>query len=121
MATQVTAARQVFDHHIGALLAGDLDGIVSDYGDRSALIGPDGVVRGLEAIRNTFAGYLATLFKPGTYTLEADAVHVDGDIVFVIWHANCPGADVVFAADTFVIRDGKIAVQTFAPKIEPHR
>jgi hypothetical protein len=29
------------------------------------------------------------------------------------------GADVVFAADTFLIRDGKIAVHTFVPKIEP--
>lgn len=29
-------------------------------------------------------------------------------------------AHVVFAADTFVIRDGKIAEHTFAPKLEPH-
>ena len=88
MATQVTATRQVFEHHVGALLAGDLEGIVSDYDDRSVLIGPEGVVRGLDAIRQTFAGYLATLFKPGTFKLEADVVHVDGDIAFVMWHAN---------------------------------
>jgi hypothetical protein len=36
-----------------------------------------------------------------------------------VWYASCASADVVFAADTFLIRDGKIAVQTFAPKIEP--
>ena len=120
MATQLTTTRQVFDHHIRALMSGDLEGIVSDYGDHSVLIGPDGVVRGLKAIRETFAGYLATLFRPGTYKLEADTVHVDGEIAFVVWHAHCQAADITFAADTFVIRDGKIAVQTFAPKVEPH-
>lgn len=120
MATQAMATRQVFDHHIGALLSGDLEGIVADYTDESVIIGPEGVIRGRNAIREMFAGYLATLFKPGTYQLEADKVHVDGDIAFVMWHANCVGADVAFAADTFVIKDGKIAVQTFAPKVEPH-
>lgn len=120
MATEVTATRQVFDHHIGALLAGDLEGIMSDYAEDSVLIGPEGVVKGRSAIEATFAGYLATLFRPGTYELAADIIHVDGEVLYVIWHANCEPADVVFAADTFLIRDGKIAVQTFAPKIEPH-
>lgn len=48
-------------------------------------------------------------------------MHVDGDIAFVMWHANCEAADVVFAAETFVIRDGKIAVQTFVPRVELHK
>ena len=30
MATQVTATRQVFDHHVGALLGGDLEAILAD-------------------------------------------------------------------------------------------
>lgn len=120
MATQVTATRQVFDHHVGALLSGDLEGVVADYTDGSVVIGPAGVVRGRDAIREMFAGFFATLFKPGTYTLAADTVHVDGDIAFVLWHASCPGAEIPFAADTFVIKEGKIAVQTFAPKLEPH-
>ena len=120
MSTQVSATRQVFDHHLGALLGGDLEGIVSDYTEDSRVIAPDGVVKGRAAIEQLYAGYLATLFKPGTYTFEADVVHVDDDLVYVIWRASCTGADIVFATDTFVIRDGKIAVQTFAAKVEPH-
>lgn len=120
MATQVTATRQVFDHHVGALLTGDLEGILADYTDDSVIIGPEGAVRGRDAIREMFAGFLATLFKPGTFSLEADTVHVEGDIAFVLWHASCQGAEIPFAADTFVIKGGKIVVQTFAPKVEPH-
>lgn len=33
--------------------------------------------------------------------------------------ANCASADIVFAADTFLIRGDTIAVQTFAARIEP--
>ncbi len=119
MATQTAATRQVFDHHVRALLATDLEELLADYSERSVIIGPQGVVRGLKAIRELFSGYFATLFKPGTFKLQADTVHVDGEIAFVMWHASCATAEIPFAADTFVIQDGRIAVQTIAPKIEP--
>jgi uncharacterized protein (TIGR02246 family) len=121
MATLVETTRQVFEHHIGALGAGDIDGILGDYTEDSILIGPDGALKGRQAIRGFFEGVLATLFKPGTYEFTMDTLHVAEDIAYVVWHANCAPADIVFAADTFVIRDGKIAVQTFAPKIEPKK
>jgi hypothetical protein len=44
---------------------------------------------------------------------------VEGEVAYIIWHAKCASADIVFGTDTFIIRDGKIAVQTFAVKIEP--
>ena len=118
MATEVDTARQVFEHHLATFGAGDLDGIVSDYGDNSILIGPDGARKGTQAIREFFEGVLASLFKPGTYEFTMDTMHVIDDVVYIVWHARCAKADIVFAADTFLIRDGKIAVQTFAPKIE---
>src|SRR5262245_38210481 len=118
MATQVDTARQVFEHHLAAFGAGDLDGILSDYADDSVLIGPDGPLKGRQAIRGFFEDVLASLFEPGTYEFTMDTMHVVDDVVYIVWHANCASADIVFAADTFLIRDGKIAVQTFAPKIE---
>jgi hypothetical protein len=57
------------------------------------------------------------LFKPGTYEFTMDTLHVVDDIAYIVWHANCASADIVFGTDTFLIRDGKIAVQTFAAKI----
>ena len=47
-----------------------------------------------------------------------DTLQVADDIAYIVWHANCASADIVFGTDTFLIRDGKIAVQTFAAKIE---
>jgi ketosteroid isomerase-like protein len=119
MATEIGTTRQVFEHHLGALAAGDLDGILSDYTDESIVIGPDGALKGRLAIRGFFEAVLASLFKPGTYQFTVDTLHVLDDVVYLVWHANCASANIVFAADTFLIRGGKIAVQTFAAKIEP--
>jgi hypothetical protein len=48
-----------------------------------------------------------------------DARRVEGEVAYIIWHAKCASADIVFGTDTFIVRYGKIAVQTFAVKIEP--
>ena len=120
MPTQVdNTTRQVLEHHLGALAAGHLDAILSDYTDDSTLIGPDGPVKGRQAIRAFFESGLDSLFKPGTYEFTMDTTQVVDDIAYIVWHANCAAADIVFGTDTFLIRDGKIAVQTFAAKIEP--
>ena len=117
MPTQVDTTRQVIEHHLGALAAGNLEAILSDYTDGSTLIGPDGALKGRHAIRASFESGLASLFKPGTYEFTMDTLHVVDDIAYIVWHANCVSADIVFGTDTFLIRDGKIAVQTFAAKI----
>jgi ketosteroid isomerase-like protein len=119
MASLVEATRQVLEHHLGALGAGNLDAILSDFTDDSILISPDGPLKGRPAIRGFFEGVLASLFKPGTYEFTMDTLHTIDDVAYIMWHAHCATADVVFAADTFLIKDGKIAVQTFAAKIEP--
>ncbi|HEU5256532.1 MAG TPA: nuclear transport factor 2 family protein [Vicinamibacterales bacterium] len=119
MATEIGTTRQVFEHHLGAFAAGDLDGILSDYTDDAIVIGPDGALQGKQSIRGFFEAVLASLFKPGTYQLTMDTLHVLDDVVYIVWHAHCASANIAFAADTFLIRGGKIAVQTFAAKIEP--
>ena len=119
MASEIDTTRQVFEHHLSAFGAGDVDGILSDYTDESIVISPDGALKGRRAIRGFFEAVLASLFKPGTYQFTMDTLHALDDVVYIVWHANCASADIVFAADTFLIRGGKIAVQTFAAKIEP--
>ena len=118
MANVVDTTRQVLEHHLAAFGVGDLEGILSDYTDDSTLIGPDGVAKGRQAIRASFERGLDSLFKPGTYEFTMDTLQVADDIAYIVWHANCASADIVFGTDTFLIRDGKIAVQTFAAKIE---
>lgn len=120
MAAQALGTRQVFEHHTRALGRGDIDGILSDYAQDSILITPNAVLKGHEAIRGAFEGFVAGLFKPGTYEFTLETLSVEGEIAYVTWHAKCASADVVMGTDTFLVRDGKIAVQTFAAKIDPH-
>jgi len=121
MPTQVDTTRLILEHHLAALAAGNLDDLLSDYTDDSTLIGPEGAVQGRQPIRGFFESGLASLFKPGTYEFTMDAMHVAGDVAYIVWHANCAAADIVLGTDTFLIRDGKIVVQTFAGKIEAKR
>lgn len=120
MAVRASGTRQVFEHHTRALGRGDVDEILSDYTDDSILITPTAVLKGHQAIRTAFEGFVAGLFKPGTYEFTLEKLSVEGEIACAIWNAKCATVDVVFGTDTFVVRDGKIAVQTFAAKIEPH-
>ncbi len=73
---------------------------------------------GLDDIRAAFAGFYSGLFKPGTYEFTMDRTEVVGDVAYIVWHSVNEGAEVTLGTDTFVVRDGKIAVQTFAAKIE---
>lgn len=109
----------VLDHHLAAFGAGDADEIAKDYSDASILINQQGVVVGQRAICDTFADIFAGVFAPGTYEFTMDLTFVEGEAAYIVWHARCANVDIVLGSDTFVIRDGKIAVQTYAVKVEP--
>ena len=47
-----------------------------------------------------------------------DRVEIVGDVGYIVWHSVNEGAEVTLGTDTFVLRDGKIAVQTFAARVE---
>jgi hypothetical protein len=38
---------------------------------------------------------------------------VERDIAYILWQANTPTFELVFATDTFIIGDGKIISQTY--------
>lgn len=119
MATQVKGTRQVLDHHLHSVAAGQIDELLDDYDEDAFLIVPDSTIKGREGIRSMFEGMLQGLFKPGTYEISLDTLRVEGEVAYIVWHAKCASVDVVYGTDTFIVRDGKIAVQTFAAKIDP--
>ena len=43
--------QEIFQHHAEVLIAGDIDGIVSDYADDAVFITPAGVERGKDGVR----------------------------------------------------------------------
>ena len=105
MSTQDTLMR-----HLNAL-AGGVDTIMRDYTESSVLLTPQGPHRGLAGIRAFFAGFLAASPPEllAAFTLERQ--DVVGEVAYIVWKAE---PYIPLATDTFVIRDGKILVQTFA-------
>ncbi len=78
---------------------------MADYAENAVFISNlGGVLEGVDAIRAVFA---AAGDFPG---IEKTAEHVEGGVAYVTWEA----AGITFGTNTFVVRDGKIVVQTVA-------
>ena len=97
-------------HHLNAFGDG-IDAIMGDYTDGSVLFTPDGPLTGLEPIRGFFDGFLRTSPPELLQAMTLIRQDVRGDVAYVLWKAE---PFIPLATDTFVIRDGKIVVQTFA-------
>ena len=108
----------VLNHHLESFGAGDVDELLKDYTDESVFISPDGRLTGLDALREAYQGFFSGLFKPGTYEFTMDAMDMEGEVAFIAWHSSNEGAEVTLGTDTLIIREGKIAIQPFAAKIE---
>jgi ketosteroid isomerase-like protein len=100
---------EVFEHHVGALGAGDLDEIVADYGDDAVFITPAGTLRSKDGIRTAFTRLLADV-PDAAWTLKTQIYH--DDVLFLEWTADAGATFVEDGIDTFVFRDGLIRVQT---------
>jgi len=105
MSTETT-----LNHHLNAFSEG-IDSIMSDYTESSVLFTPDGPLVGTDPIRAFFDGFLRNsppeLFRAFTLVRQ----DIQADVAYIMWKAE---PFIPLATDTFVVRDGKIAVQTFA-------
>ena len=108
-ATMARTPQEVFQHHGEALMAEDLDGIVSDYADDALFITPDGVRHGKDGVREGFVELLGDV--PGA-SWELPTQLFEDDILLLEWKAESENVKVEDGIDTFVFHDGLIRVQT---------
>ena len=101
--------QQIFEHHAGALVAGDIDEIVADYTDDAVFITPRGVRRGKDGVRQAFTELLADL--PDA-KWDVPTQIFEGDVLFIEWTAKAASSRVDDGVDTFIFRDGQIVLQT---------
>jgi predicted SnoaL-like aldol condensation-catalyzing enzyme len=106
------ATKTLLTHHLSSFQDNDLEAVVSDYTDESVLITAAATFTGREAIRGFFAKLMPQFPKQET-RFELDKMIVNGELVFIVWHATTPTLKVPLGSDTFVIKDGKILRQTF--------
>ena len=102
-------ALEILEHHLKALAALDIDDIMSDYTHESVVLTPDATIRGAD-VRDFFANAIKTS-SDLLASITISRQETVGDIAYIVWSA--PGF-LALATDTFLMRDGKIAVQTFA-------
>ena len=116
----MSSTTEVLDRHIKCFGEGDLNGILADYAPGAIVFTPDGPLKGLDAIRPFFQKLIAEFGQPGT-TFNMTHRTIEGDFAYVIWTAETADNVYEMGTDTMVVRDGKIAAQSFAGKITPKR
>ena len=114
----MASTQDVLDHHLKCFGEGDLKGLLSDYAPGTVLFKPDGPLRGADAIRPFFQALFEEFGKPGAaFSLKQQAI--ESDYAYIVWTAETADNVYEVGTDTFVVRDGKIVVQSFAGKITP--
>jgi len=110
------STKDVVDNHLKSFGERDLKGILSDSGPGAVLFTPEGPLRGIDAIRPFFQAMLTEFGKPGAaFSLKQQ--FVEGDYAYILWTAETADNVYELGTDTFVVRDGKIVVQSFAGKV----
>jgi ketosteroid isomerase-like protein len=114
----MASTKDVLDHHLKCFGEGDLTGILSDYAPGAVMFTPDGPLRGADAMRPLFQAMISEFGKPGAvFTLKQQSI--EGDYAYIVWAAETADNVYEVGTDTFIVRDGKIAAQSFTGKITP--
>jgi len=108
--SQIGTTEAVFGHHLQAMTTRQLDEVMLDFTEESVVLSQNGVFRGLAEVRAFFEGAL-NVFTPDVISkLQIANQEVAGDYAYIVWSA---APTILFASDTFYIRDGKIMMQSF--------
>ena len=107
----------IVNRHIAFANKGDVDGMVGDYAEDVMTITAGKVTAGKPALRAMFAGMIGAAAKPGAAAPPKPAmknlkIWADGDVGFVAWEMGSGTPQAVKGTDAFLVRHGKILVQT---------
>ena len=115
---QTRETTDILDRQNLYFVKGDVDGIMRDFSEQSVVFTPDGVLEGMDSIRKFYTDVIANVLPPGS-EFNISRQEVRGQTAYIVWSAESKNYRFPLGTDTFVIKDGKIIVQTFAAKIEP--
>jgi ketosteroid isomerase-like protein len=115
-AQPMRSTKGVIDNHLKCFGEGNLEGILSDYAPDAVLFTAEAPRRGIDEIRPLFEDMLAEFGKPGAI-FRLEHLSVEGDSGYILWTAETADNVYELGTDTFVVRNGKIVVQSFAGKI----
>lgn len=108
--TKTAQTKAMLRNHLAAAARG-VEDVMGDYGPDSVLITHDATYRGPAEIRAFFTDLLEGPTRGFFSAFNLHRQDVADEVAYIVWDAK-PWFG--FATDTFVIRNGKIAFQTFA-------
>lgn len=109
--------KAVLEHHLAAFDSGDMDAILSDYAKDAVLLTPEGSFRGHKKIRPVLQRLLDDVFSTCS-EFKMIRQTVEGDVAYIVWSAESERFSVPLATDTYLVRFGKIVVQTFTAEMK---
>jgi len=110
----------VLDHHLKCFANRDINGLMADYSADAVFLGPEGALRGPDAIRPAFESFFAEFAKPGTSFARKQRL-IAGNYAYVVWSSETADNFYELASDTFFIQNGSIRMQAFTAKVTPKR
>jgi SnoaL-like domain len=108
-AVRPMSTEEVLRNHLRSARVG-VDAVMEDYTDQSVLITHHATYRGLAEIRVFFTALFESLPAGFFDTMTMRREEVDGEFAYIVWERE---PVISRATDTFVVRDGKILLQTF--------
>jgi hypothetical protein len=101
---------EVFDDHLKRRTAGDLEGdLEHNYAPDVVFLCEHGPMTGRDSVRES-AEQLARQLPDASF--EYPVKHVKGEFVLLFWRADSSKARAEHGVDSFVIRDGRIVMQS---------
>jgi ketosteroid isomerase-like protein len=109
----MSAAADIFAHHLEVFGNGDMEGILSDYSEDSVMMYGDKQFTGLAGAREFFNLWLNDWIPAGSRFDLIDKQTSD-DMVYITWTAESENYVFDFGTDTFIMKNGKVWRQTVA-------
>jgi len=104
------SSAEVFNDHLARRTAGDIEAdLKHNYAPDVVLLCEHGPMTGWAAVRQS-AEQLAKQLPEASF--EYRAKHVEGEYALLFWRADSPKARAEHGVDSFVIRDGRIVMQS---------
>jgi hypothetical protein len=108
-------ADEIFQHHLEAFGAGNIEEILLDYHEISVIMYGEKIWRGVEGARVFFDMWLSDLIPAGSDFNLISRVS-SGDMVCITWSAESAKYNFDFGTDTFVFKEDKVLRQTVATR-----
>ena len=103
--------KSVLNHHLEAKISRNVEEVLADYTEESVLYTMDGPMFGIWLLRPFYTNLFDSTPPEFWDSFQILRQDVQGETAYVVWKAE---PRVPLGTETFLIRDGKIAVQSFA-------